>query len=184
MKRTKKTIHFVLLVFIVLASTVVGCKKKQAAVATESTETTPPAATAESTPQESPQEAGVFATYERTPCYGQCPIFKLTIYTDGKAVYEGRNWVNMIGTYRTVVSKSSMERLLTAAKEVDYFSMKEEYNNEMVTDLPSVITEVSNDGVLKRVRNRRGGPASLKTLYGVFDTIVAESFWTKEETKD
>jgi hypothetical protein len=187
MKRTPPSFYTLLVALVLLTTMAAGCKKKQAVASSSTSGTTtmrPASEPVEQVVQDVQTEATVLAIYERTPCYGQCPIFKLTIYTDGKAVYEGRNWVDMIGTFRTVVSKEQTDRLMAAAKEIDYFSLKEEYNNEMVTDLPSVVTQISNDGVLKRVRNRRGGPSSLKTLYNVFDAIVAESFWTKEETKD
>lgn len=158
-----------------------ACRKHKEAAAAESVSAPSEAVVAEpnvSTPNAGPE---VFATYERTPCFGMCPIFKLTIYTDGSAEYVGKNFVNLIGEYQTSVSKAQMARIVLVADGIKYFSMKDEYNNEKVTDLPSVITEIRGIHGLKRVRNRQGGPSELKQLYSVFDEIVRDGFWVAKQ---
>src|SRR5919202_5807692 len=39
-------------------------------------------------------------TLERTACFGTCPAYKVTIRSDGTIIYEGREFVQMKGTYK------------------------------------------------------------------------------------
>lgn len=167
-----------LLAAVAMLVSMSACRKHKEAAVVESTPIVSETVIAE---PPAPASAEVFATYERTPCFGMCAIFKLTIYTDGSAEYVGKNFVNLIGEYQTAVSRVQMERISAMAESIKYFSMKDEYNNEKVTDLPSVITEIRGDKGLKRVRNRQGGPSELKQLYGVFDEIVRDGFWVAKQ---
>ncbi len=39
----------------------------------------------------------VVITLERTQCFGSCPVYKLTVYGDGRVVYEGGGFVKIKG---------------------------------------------------------------------------------------
>ena len=39
-------------------------------------------------------------TLERTPCFGYCPSYKVTLKSDGTIIYEGKKFVQMMGTYK------------------------------------------------------------------------------------
>jgi thioredoxin-related protein len=38
----------------------------------------------------------IFLYFERTLCYGECPAFKITVYSDGRSHYQGDKFVEMI----------------------------------------------------------------------------------------
>ena len=46
----------------------------------------------------------VVITLERTTCFGVCPVYTLTIYGDGRVVYEGTRFVRTEGE-RTATPK-------------------------------------------------------------------------------
>jgi hypothetical protein len=118
------------------------------------------------------------ATYERTACFGMCPIFKMIVYTDGKVLYSGKNNVNLIGQYQTHVDKATLQKIEDTANSIGYFSMQHEYDNANVQDLPSIYCAVKNGtGELYSVKNRWHGPNDLKTLYAVFDNIIESAKW-------
>ena len=39
----------------------------------------------------------VVITLERTACFGVCPVYKLTIYGDGRVLYDGIRFVRTEG---------------------------------------------------------------------------------------
>ena len=48
----------------------------------------------------------VVITLERTACFGVCPVYKLTVYGDGRVVYEGKRFVRVEGTITRNISES------------------------------------------------------------------------------
>lgn len=119
--------------------------------------------------------------YERTACFGQCPIFKFYVLKSGKAVYIGRNNVNRIGTYHTQLDSTSLQKIDKAAVSIGYFSFESVYDDPNKMDVPTKITIVpSKDGSCKVV-SRVKGPKSLETLYAAFDEVIESSQWTLAE---
>src|SRR3982751_4511189 len=76
-------------------------------------------------------------TLERTACFGSCPIYKVTLRSDGTVIYEGKRFVEMIGTYKG--RSYGFEHLAKFILSQDYFNLKDNYTRP-VTDLPSTIT--------------------------------------------
>ncbi|MFM2000048.1 MAG: hypothetical protein RL204_1995 [Bacteroidota bacterium] len=115
--------------------------------------------------------------YERTACYGQCPIFKFYVLKTGKAVYIGRNNVNRIGTYHTNLDNTSLQKIDKAAESIGYFSFDSIYDDPNKMDVPSKITVVPSKDGSKKVMNRVKGPKSLESLYTAFDEVIESAQW-------
>src|SRR5690606_33695285 len=81
----------------------------------------------------------LFFRMEKTPCYGECPIYTVNIYKSGRATYEGKNFVENIGMYQAWFSEQEMKQLISLAKDADYFHLEHVYD-AAVTDLPSTST--------------------------------------------
>jgi hypothetical protein len=115
--------------------------------------------------------------YSRGACFGMCPIFELTVMKDGRAVYLGKNHVDRIGRFQAMVSYTDVQQVLSKANEIGYFELKSVYDNENVHDLPDIITGISHEGKLHRVRNRYKGPAALRMLYTEMDSLIERQDW-------
>ncbi len=115
--------------------------------------------------------------YERTACFGQCPIFKFYVLKTGKAVYIGRNNVNRIGTYHTNLDNTSLQKIDKAAESIGYFSFDSVYDDPNKLDVPSKITVVPSTNGNKKVMNRVKGPKSLESLYAAFDEVIESAQW-------
>src|SRR4051812_46020987 len=98
-------------------------------------------------------------TLERTPCFGSCPSYKVTVRRDGTILYEGKRFVPMMGTYKG--QAYGFDRLAEFILAQDYFNLKDDYSAH-VTDLPSAITSVVQNGNRKTIRDYGGaGPIGL-----------------------
>ncbi|MFY7972371.1 MAG: DUF6438 domain-containing protein [Flavobacteriales bacterium] len=124
-----------------------------------------------------PSNPVVVLFYERTPCFGMCPSFNLTVYSNGKATYEGKNFVDHIGFYQSQWDATALQNIMTAAEKISYFSLADRYDQQGVTDLPTVRTRLLKDGNLKEVANRYKGPKELQSLYQVIDDQIKLSEW-------
>lgn len=130
-----------------------------------------------SAPPRDPSDS-LFCRYERTPCFGRCPVFELAIYQSGYAVYEGKNFVDLIGFYHTRFNTATLRKISGVAGEIGYFSFQEVYDNAYVTDLPTIYTELRTDGGRHRVTARYQAPEELQRLYTLLDEEIAQATWT------
>ena len=108
---------------------------------------------------------------QRTACYGTCPNYKITIYDNGKTLYEGFNFVDKIGLFQTYISKNDIINIIKNINEINYFDLDDIYNTP-VTDIPSVILTVSIDKKSHKVIDRFSGPQSLKKIHKLIDEII------------
>ncbi|MFZ4784654.1 MAG: DUF6438 domain-containing protein [Flavobacteriales bacterium] len=115
--------------------------------------------------------------YERTACFGQCPIFKLSIYASGYAIYEGKNYVNNIGTYHSFIDVAALLKINEAANSIGYFGLQSVYDDPNKLDVPSKITIIRQGDQKISVTNRVKGPKSLEVLYSAFDDVIATATW-------
>ena len=119
----------------------------------------------------------VFLRFERTLCFGQCPSYIVIIYNSGKVSYEGKEWAPRQGMYTAQLSPDILEAIMNKAQEVDFFGFDDSYDNEHVTDLPSVITTLTTGQKFKTTVNRYQGPETLRTLERFIDDQLKDVKW-------
>lgn len=126
----------------------------------------------------------LLASIYRSPCYGTCANYRLSIYNSGYAVYEGKRNAKMIGIFTTKFTYSEMKQLLIIAENIKYTELEDEYDNKNVTDLPSTTTSLVMNGKRKEVKCRIGCPTELSTFQNEFDSLVANNKWTEQVVKE
>jgi hypothetical protein len=114
---------------------------------------------------------------EMTECYGTCPAYTVTFYSDGRATFEGRSFIDPIGSYRAEIPTGYFRRLARAALDIGYFGLAETYVAP-VTDMATVYTSIVRGGARKTVRNYgNSGPSKLWLLEGQIDAARASLKW-------
>lgn len=126
-------------------------------------------------------------TLQRTACFGFCPIYKLTIYGDGRVVYEGERFVKETGTRTTKISRAAVRQLVKEFKQVNYFTLSDSYTGGH-TDAPSAITSLTLGKQQKTVNHYMAAPdapETLKALEDKIDQVVNSQQWigTDEERR-
>lgn len=119
----------------------------------------------------------LFASIEKSYCFGKCPVFTLHIYNSGYAVYNGTANVNLMGRHTSTLTREQMISLIDKANEINYFELKDVYDNEGVTDLPSATTSIVINGQRKAVKRRYDYPKSILTFEAAFDDIIKRLRW-------
>ena len=123
------------------------------------------------------------ARIQRTPCFGRCPIYTLTVYEDGRAEYFGKNFAPREGKWTAAVSLELMEQLKVFANEIGYFELENVYDKEAVTDVPSTITSLRTEAGLKTVVNRFDAPEELYRFEQYFDELFMNVEWVSAGTE-
>lgn len=152
----------------------VGCNSKKEVAAAD----VPQAPDTVVVVMERPQPKDSLAVYfEKTPCFGRCPVFKINVYKSGFATYEGLNFAEKMGLYAYRFSQEDLDKVYEMAKDIEYFELDSEYNDPRVTDLPATISEIQLNDQSHRVKARMGIPQSLKDFHENLGVMLNERDW-------
>lgn len=166
-------------VFASLCLTLLACSP----LAIAATPTVPPIAQAQS----SAPTTSALITMERTPCFGSCPAYRLTVYGDGRVVYDGLAFVATEGRRTAQLEPAQVQSLIAAVERADFFKLNDEYIVD-ATDLPGTRTAIALNGRTKTVwrygsagdASLDNAPRSLSELENAIDAIVNSQQWVEQ----
>ena len=123
---------------------------------------------------------------ERTPCFGSCPVYTLTVHSSGLVEFAGKNYVKAQGPQTGKISAASFARLVKKIEEIDFFGLRDRYDGKnpdgsgsTVTDLPTRKTTVARGEETKTVVNYFRGPPGLTELELLIDELAKSSKWIR-----
>ena len=131
--------------------------------------------------------AGPAISLERTPCFGGCPVYTISVSPSGQVTYEGKANVRELGTATGQVPKQRVDALLIELERAGYFGFASRYAlsepacGRYVTDLPSVISSATLGARTKRIEHDYGcgrAPAALAVLEHRIDEVLGSGQWT------
>lgn len=125
----------------------------------------------------------LFASIEKSPCFGQCPVYTMKIYNNGVVKYSGKNFVTRTGNYVMEISRDQMLAFINKANSIKYMEMDDTYDNPRVTDVPSATTSIVIDRKRKQVKRRFGYPKELIEYEKLFDDLLNSNKWIQIESK-
>jgi len=131
------------------------------------------------------QEPQVAVTLHRDACFGACPVYTVTIYTDGTVVYNGERFVDVEGEQTASIDPETVEQLVADFEAAGYFEWEDEYTGMGITDQSTVITSVTRDGETKQIVHYLGDgtvPLALPYLEAWIDMVANTAQWAGAET--
>jgi uncharacterized protein DUF6438 len=124
---------------------------------------------------------------ERTPCFGTCPVYTLSVLSSGEVEFAGTNHVKAKGIQTGRISPEDFARLVKKIDEIDFFNLRSRYDGKnpdgsgtTVTDLPTKKTSVTRGGETKTVENYFRGPPGLSELENLIDELAKSAKWIRE----
>jgi hypothetical protein len=121
-------------------------------------------------------------TLQRTPCFGFCPSYKVSLREDGTVTYDGEQHVKVAGRQTWKIDPAAVRALAKEMTDAGYFELQDEYR-AMVTDHPTVYTSLAAGGRTKKVMNYVAGPQKLKDLEARIDQVAGTQKYVKGEDK-
>ena len=118
----------------------------------------------------------LFFRLERTPCFGPCKAYRISVYRSGYGTFDGILNMEKEGPHAHRIEKSVLEDLLTKAQALGFFDLKDRYDAD-VTDLPSTVVRIAANGQDKTVLGRVGAPSSFKALVEHAESILLPMPW-------
>ncbi|HET9191240.1 MAG TPA: ankyrin repeat domain-containing protein [Vicinamibacterales bacterium] len=126
-------------------------------------------------------------TLERTACFGDCPVYTVTIDARGNVAYEGKASVRVTGKATDRVPVARVRDLLDTIERIGFFKLSEQYREirnpdgtlTIVTDLPTTFVTVTMAGRTKRVEDYVGAPPDLRELEREVDAVANTRRWLR-----
>ena len=124
---------------------------------------------------------------ERTACFGECPVYSVTVDAGGNVTYDGKRFVRVEGRQTDRIPASRAARLLATAERIGFFELRDRYRTirnpdgteTTVTDLPTTVVTITRAGQSKRVEDYIGAPQGLKELEQEIDETARTTRWIR-----
>ena len=124
-------------------------------------------------------EVGVMVGLQRTACFGRCPVYELSVLSNGQASLRVERFCDEAfgrslseGMHHAQVDMGIWQLVVDEAKGNGVDTLAPRYADPKVMDLPANIVTVYG----KTVWNRYGGP-NLTPLYTRIERLVGSTDW-------
>lgn len=116
---------------------------------------------------------------ERTGCYGNCPVYKITLFRNGDALLEAKAFMAQpTGTYKGRVYPRDYARLCLALERFRFANMKGDYRAGWTDDATCIVTATSKDRVKVVSDYGEVGPVELWTIQAAIDQVRERIQWS------
>lgn len=179
MTTTNRVFQVLLFALLFTALTVVSCNRKTAEGAQEEGDR------AEEGWTVSENQTAV-ASFRRTGCFGQCPIYRVSFYANGVAKYKGEAHVDYTGDYVGTYDRDRLQEILDFAEKNGFFEMEDSYpvdDRYYIPDMSNTITMLSADQQTKTINHNNYGPDELKEIENKLQRLVYSIVWQDITTK-
>ncbi|MGE5355000.1 MAG: DUF6438 domain-containing protein [Deltaproteobacteria bacterium] len=113
-------------------------------------------------------KAAPVIVYSKGPCFGQCPIYTLTIYNSGLVKYNSVRYTKKTGKYEKQLDAKAYNEIIKAFKESRFWRFNDDYGMELV-DAPTITIAFNENGKTKSVKGKSKFPEKLKELMTILD---------------
>lgn len=116
------------------------------------------------------ESEAVFFKLEKTPCYGECPTYEITIDKNGKVTYIGKEYVLVKGKREFQLTESQFETFKKRLAKRDFTTYNDVYENPNLTDFPSTFVTHKNKRI--KIKLWKNVPMDLIQVTEFLDGIL------------
>lgn len=119
-------------------------------------------------------------TLERTPCYGPCPVYTVTLHRSGKAELHAVKNMPELGDFSGEIDPLSYGRLCYFMEQSHFAKLKDIYQPPLrwTDDSTCIVTAKTGGGVVKKVSDYGGvGPIELWAIQQLMDGFRERIAW-------
>ncbi len=111
-------------------------------------------------------------TLKRTSCFGVCPVYEFSVYSDGTIQWHGEQFVAQNGAAQASIDKRELDELVRAFSNANFFGFKNSYRTrdlgngafESISDLPTTFLTFRSAKQTKTVEDYAFAPEELRQL--------------------
>jgi len=142
----------------------VACRSSKKTKTTDTTENT------------SNEPATLLIEMKKGVCFGRCPVYELSLYSDGRVTYNGIRFSDKMGMHENQIDAtrlSAFRQMLSETNPADY---PEQFGNE-IPDLPSTSLIFHKGAEQKKITWKRNKYDKLKALSEELETLSKMDGW-------
>jgi hypothetical protein len=120
-------------------------------------------------------------TLSRGACFGLCPIYSVTLYSDGTVLFEGQRHTKVLGFQFGQIEEPAIRQVIEELDKAEFFD-EVDHNGYDMTDMPSANIAVSLSGRVHSVSHYYGdrdAPESLAQLESKIDDLLRSDQWVR-----
>jgi membrane dipeptidase len=121
-------------------------------------------------------------TLQRTPCFGTCPEYTVTLRDDGTVSYVGRQYVRVSGQHSWKIDPSAVRALAREMVAAGFFELQDVYT-DLRTDNPTTYTSLTIGTRSKKIKDYVSGPPTLKDIEKRIDEVSGARKYVAAEGK-
>lgn len=115
------------------------------------------------------------------PCFGQCPVYTMTVYDNSWVKYEGERFTDKQGIHVKKLDRLRYEQLVQAFENAKLGQYQRVYPAQ-VPDLPTVRMIYYDDaGELQEVVGKDGRPEKVVELEELLDATATSGGWSAQD---
>ncbi|MFK8104415.1 MAG: DUF6438 domain-containing protein [Saprospiraceae bacterium] len=119
--------------------------------------------------------------YAKGPCFGECPMFKMEVYTKGGLVYRGIRYTEKAGLHRKQLSDARLKNLKTTAKKAKLWDKPASYLSGLA-DSQKTTLSYHEGGKQKEIKlDGNKLPSELQELLDALEVIANSSGWANAD---
>lgn len=113
----------------------------------------------------------------RTPCYGTCPVYAITLHRNGKAELEATRHLPALGKFTGEIDPFTYGRLCYLIDNSHFKEMKSSYRASWTDDSTCVVTVAEGARRTEVSDYGRVGPIELWAIQELIDAIRQQIDW-------
>lgn len=123
--------------------------------------------------------------FQKTACFGKCPVYEVKFYSNNTATWHGRMNVEREGWHEAKLEGKVIGDIQKKADALGYWDFYERYPMEnKVVDLPSTITYVRVGDMIKTVNNTHEAPKELEEFENYVSEVIEGLDWRPATNRD
>ncbi len=118
--------------------------------------------------------------FEKTPCFGSCPVYKLEIYKNRKMQLTSVKYQKPgEGNFSARLTRKAYKALINEFHRIQFSELKDSYSTKQVSDLPTRYISFTEEGETKTIMDYVGAPEQLTQLEEQLQKLVDTTRWKK-----
>lgn len=112
------------------------------------------------------------------PCYGPCPVYKLTVYRGGLATYEGERFTEKEGMHTKTLTTDQLDKLQAECQRANLWQYPDAFRSQH-PDLPTVtiVYYEEDNNNFKSILGKEGRPEAVMAIEAMLDKIADSGGW-------
>ena len=159
----------ILTVVLFIAIVVFSCKSKKQAIAVQEV-------VEKNLSEEEIRQLPKLLEYSKSPCYGLCPHFNMSIYEGGWTIFEGKRYTKKTGIAIMKLSAEQLDTMMQQCNQADIWSAETSYGMR-IQDLPTTTVKLFQEQKEKSVQWRMRQPERLKKLDHQLMEFITNQGW-------